>query len=107
MRIENKKNYRSEEKAMPDTIELTLEVSAREWENLKKRSGLIEDYFLLMFFYQVGERVLEAITRESRIVEVDRKDEGHQVEIYFANLLNQYAMEELVQKVESGDLDGL
>ena len=92
---------------MPDTVKLKLEVNTKEWENLKKRSGLTEDYFLLMFCYQVGGRVLEAIARESRIMEVDRKDDSHQMEIYFANLLNQYAMEELVWKVESGDLDGL
>lgn len=92
---------------MEDTVEITLEVSKKEWENLKTHSGLTQDYFLLMFFYQVGERVLEAIVRQSKIVEVDHKNDDNQVEIYFANLLNQYAMEELVQKVEVGDLDGL
>ena len=92
---------------MADTIEITLEVNEKEWKNLKKRSGLTNDYFLLMFFCQVGERVLEAIVKQSKIVEVDRKNDSHQVEIYFTNLLNQYAMEELIQKVEAGDLDGL
>lgn len=92
---------------MEDTIEIVLEVSKKEWENLKTHSGLTHDYFLLMFFYQVGERVLEAIVRQSRIVEVDRNNDENQVEIYFTNLLNQYAMEELIQKVEAGDLDGL
>lgn len=92
---------------MEDTIEIVLEVSKKEWENLKTHSGLTHDYFLLMFFYQVGERVLEAIVRQSRIVEVDRNNDENQIEIYFTNLLNQYAMEELIQKVEAGDLDGL
>lgn len=96
-----------EEQAMKDTVEITLEVSKKEWENLKTHSGLTHDYFLLMFFYQVGERILEAIVRQSRIFEVDKKDNNNQIEIYFANLLNQYAMEELIQKVEAGDLDGL
>ena len=81
---------------MAETIEIMLEVNKKEWENLKKRSGLMHDYFLLMFFYQVGERILEAIVRQSKIVEVDQKNDSNQVEIYFANLLNQYAMEELI-----------
>ena len=55
----------------------------------------------------IGERVLEAIVKQSRIFEVDQKNNDNQVEIYFANLLNQYAMEELIQKVEAGDLHGL
>ena len=92
---------------MAETIEITLEVNEKEWENLKNRSGLTHDYFLLMFFYQVGERILEAIVRQSKIVEVDQENDDNQVEIYFTNLLNQYAMEELIQKVEAGDLDGL
>lgn len=92
---------------MKDLIEITLEVNKKEWNNLKKRSGLTHDYFLLMFFYQVGERILEAIVKQSRIVEIDQKDNDKQVEIYFTNLLNQYAMEELIQKVEAGDLDNL
>lgn len=92
---------------MKDTMEITLEVNEKEWKNLKKYSGLTNDYFLLMFFYQVGERILEAIVRQSKIVEVHQKNGNNQVEIYFANLLNQYAMEELIQKVEAGDLDGL
>lgn len=92
---------------MQDVTEITLEVNRKEWEKLKTHSGLTNDYFLLMFFYQVGERILEAIMRQSRIVEVDHKNGNNQVEIYFANLLNQYAMEELVQKIEAGNFDGL
>lgn len=92
---------------MAETIEITLEVNRREWENLKKYAGLTHDYFLLMFFYQIGERILEAIVRQSKIVEVDPHNDENQVEIYFTNLLNQYAMEELIQRVEAGDFDGL
>lgn len=92
---------------MMETVEITLEVNKKEWEQLKKRSGLTNDYFLLMFLYQVGERILQAIVKQSRIVEIDKKTDAHPVEIYFIDLLNQYALEELIQNIESGDINHL
>lgn len=91
---------------MESRIHFTIDINAQDWEKIKEHSGLTEDSNVFLFLHHAGEIILEAVVRESRILEVNEKS-GEQTEIYFADLLNQYALSELIRKAESGDVASL
>lgn len=91
---------------MESRVHFEIDMNAKDWERIKERSGLTEDSNVFLFLHHAGEIILEAVIRESRILEVNEKS-GEQAEIYFADLLNQYALDELIQKAESGDVASL
>lgn len=91
---------------MPGRIQFTVDVSIEDWERMKEQAGLTEDSNLFLFLHHAGEVILQAVVRESRIFEVN-EETGEQIEIYFADLLNQYALKEFIKKIESGNVDSL
>ncbi len=86
---------------MRELIRLVIEIEAAEWENIKKRSGLASDELLLSFLYRAGERMFEAIERNAAIFEIIKG--GMHREICLADLFQRYALDDLIQQVESGN----
>ncbi|MDP3778983.1 MAG: hypothetical protein Q8R30_03015 [bacterium] len=75
-------------------LEITFNIDKDLWDKLKKLSGDLEDAAFLIFLFQVGEYILEAIKRKSVIFEINGKTKEHEA-IDFADLLDQYGLEEL------------
>ena len=74
---------------MKEMVEITVDIDKELWEKLKKLSCGLEDESLFHFILQVGEYVLEAITRRSLIFEINEKTKQEEG-IDFHDLLEQY-----------------
>ncbi len=86
-------------------LEIVFNIDKDLWDKLKKLSGNLDDTALLTFLFQVSEYILEAIKRKSIIFEINGKTKDHEA-IDFADLLDQYALEELenfIQKATPKD----
>lgn len=87
---------------MKETLEITLDIDKKLWEKLKKLFCGLEDESLFHFLLQVGEYVLEAITRRSLIFEINGKTKQEE-SIDFHDLLEQYYFDDMIKKAKPDD----
>jgi len=83
-------------------VEITVDIDKELWEKLKKLSCGLEDESLFHFILQVGEYVLEAITRRSLIFEINEKTKQEEG-IDFHDLLEQYYFDDMLKKAKPDD----
>ena len=82
---------------------ITLRIEESIWQGLKERTSGLSDGLLSSFLFQVGDRILEGIERQSKIVEANQQ-KGTYIEIDFAQLLETYQMRDFIKKAELGEL---
>ena len=82
---------------------ITFRIEESIWQRLQERSSGLSNQSLSSFLFQVGDRILEGIERQSKIMEANQ-EKGTYIEIDFAQLLETYQMRDFIKKAELGEL---
>jgi len=90
---------KGKEDRMSKKVELTLAFEREHWRRLKTLSGDLNDNTLVVLAFQSLEVLLEALKRGSRIVEVHKDTNIHEV-LNFADLLYQYGLDDLCDDIK-------